>query len=493
MSAGRQGRDGCRRACAPRAVRVVLAVLCAAVAPVQAAAEPLTALPPAVAEVMARHRLPADSLSVYVQDVSQGAPLLTVNAQVPRNPASVMKLLTTLVALHELGPAFTFNTDVYADAMPVDGVVEGDLYLKGGGDPFLVTESFWRLLDDLRHVGVRHVKGDLVLDGSHFDVPATYRGDFDGRPYRAYNVAPHAGLVNFFATRFRFFPDRAAGNVRVVVDPPMATLEVDNAIKLTDARCSWRNRKVRLHVERMGPVPAVRFTGVFPRRCGEFEMLRAVAEPLPYVFGAFSPMWQALGGRIDGVGREGLVPEGAKRLHRATSRPLAELIRVMNKYSNNVMTRNLLLALGAEAYGAPGTLDKGRRAIADWLLLNDINAPEVFVDNGAGLSREARVSALTLARVLLRSWNSSFMPEFASSLPLLALDGTLRKRFQDSDREGAARLKTGLLDGARAMGGYLRTREGRWLVVVSLQNYPGVQHGTGTAVQDALIDWLFDR
>ena len=165
----------------------------------------------------------------------------------------------------------------------------------------------------------------------------------------------------------------------------------------------------------------------------------------------------------------------------------------MNKYSNNVMTRNLLLALGAHAYGTPGTLDKGRRAIADWLLLNDITAPEVHVDNGSGLSRAGRVSALTLARVLLESWNSAYMPEFASTLPLSALDGTLRKRFKGSDLEGAARLKTGLLDGVRAMAGYLRTRDGRWLVVVSLQNHPGVQHGTGTAVQDALVTWLFER
>ncbi len=488
MSAGRQGRDRWQRglACA-------LAAALLAGSGVAARAEPLTALPAPVAKVMAKHRLPADSLSVYVQDVTEGAPLLTVNAQVPRNPASVMKLLTTVVALNELGPAFTFDTEVYADAQPVDGVVEGDLYLKGGGDPFLVTESFWRLLDDLRHAGVRHVKGDLVLDGSHFEVPATYRGDFDGRPYRAYNVQPHAALVNFFATRFRFFPDRAAGKVRVVPDPPMATLELDNRIELTDTRCSWRNRKVRLHVERTGPVPAVRFSGVFPRRCGEFEMLRAVADPLPYVFGAFVPLWNSLGGSIDGVGREGLVPEEAVRLHRATSRPLADLIRVMNKYSNNVMTRNLLLALGAQAYGAPGTLEKGRRAIADWLLLNDINAPEVYVDNGSGLSRDGRVSALTLARVLLRTWNSPFMPEFASTLPLSALDGTLRKRFQDSDLEGAARLKTGLLDGVRAMAGYLRTRDGRWLVVASLQNHPGVQHGLGTAVQDALVEWLFEQ
>jgi D-alanyl-D-alanine carboxypeptidase/D-alanyl-D-alanine-endopeptidase (penicillin-binding protein 4) len=115
-------------------VCVVLAALWGA-----APAEPLTRLPLPVAKLLERYKLPADSLSVYAQDVSAGTPLLAVNARAPRNPASVMKLLTTLVALHELGPAYTFTTDVYVDVEPVDGVVRGNLYIKGGGDPFLVT------------------------------------------------------------------------------------------------------------------------------------------------------------------------------------------------------------------------------------------------------------------------------------------------------------------------------------------------------------------
>jgi D-alanyl-D-alanine carboxypeptidase/D-alanyl-D-alanine-endopeptidase (penicillin-binding protein 4) len=281
--------------------------------------------------------------------------------------------------------------------------------------------------------------------------------------------------------------------VRVVVDPPMSTLKLDNRIKLTSGRCSWRKRRIRMHVVRFESAPEVRFSGTFPSACPEFELLRAVAQPGPYVFGAFKPMWEEMGGRIDGKWRAGLVADGAVRVHRASSRPLGELIRYMNKFSNNVMTRNLLLALGAHAYGAPGTLEKGRRAIDDWLLLNDIQAPELRVDNGSGLSREGRISALSLARVLLKSWATPFMPEFVSSLPLSALDGTLRKRFRKSDLRGNVHMKTGLLNGVRSIGGYMHTRSGRRLVVVSLHNHPGVQNGSGTAVQDALLEWLFEQ
>ncbi len=455
--------------------------------------DPATELPPSVSAALAKHGLPASGLSVYVQDVSETAPLVTVNAQIPRNPASVMKLLTTLVALHELGPAFRFYTDVHADAEPVAGRVAGDLYLKGRGDPFLVTESFWRLLKDLRHAGVRHVAGDLVIDGSYFSVREVYRGDFDGRPYRAYNVPPHAALVNFFATSFRFYPEPENTRVRVVVDPPMSTLTLHNRIELTDKRCTWRNRKIRLHVLRTEPTPEVQFTGTFPRNCGDYRLLRAVAEPEPYVYGVFKPMWEEMGGRIDGGWRAGKVPEAAPRIHRASSRPLAELIRYMNKFSNNVMTRNLLLALGARKYGPPGTLEKGQRAIGDWLARNDITAPEIRVDNGSGLSRGVQISALSLGRVLLKSWDTPFMPEFVSSLPLSALDGTLRKRFRDSDLRGQVHMKTGLLNGVRSIGGFMRTRSGRQLVVAILHNHPGVEQGSGTEIQNALLEWLFEQ
>jgi D-alanyl-D-alanine carboxypeptidase/D-alanyl-D-alanine-endopeptidase (penicillin-binding protein 4) len=248
-----------------------------------------------------------------------------------------------------------------------------------------------------------------------------------------------------------------------------------------------------MQVLETGPIAKVSFNGKFPASCGPYELIRAVAEPASYVFGAFKPMWEEAGGRIDGIGREGLVPKNAVRVLRARSRPLAELLRFINKSSNNVMTRNLLLALGAQTYGAPGTLKKGRRAIADWLTLQDVGASQLRVDNGSGLSRNAQVTALTLARALFKAWHSELMPEFVSSLPLSALDGTLRKRFRKSDLTGKIHMKTGLLNGARSIAGYMRTRSGRDLIVVSLHNQKGVQNTVGTQVQDVLLTWLFEH
>ncbi len=454
----------------------------------------LTQLPASVLKAMKRHKLPPKSLSVYVQDVTESVPLLTVNAQVPRNPASVMKLVTTLVALDELGPGYRFRTRVYADG-PIDknGRLKGNLYLKGEGDPALTTEAFWRLLDSLRSTGLRHISGDLIIDNSYFEINSADRGDFDGRPYRAYNVDPQATLINFHATTFKLYPDPGNLRVRVVADPPMSTLSITNNLKLTKKRCSYKTRKINLHVVQTGPRPQVRFSGTFPQGCRSQEFLRAVAEPTAYVFGVFKSMWERAGGTIRGVGRNGVRPVDARLLLATHSKSLAEIIRTINKYSNNVMARNLLLSLGAKAFKSPGTLEKGRRTITDWMLAHQIEANALAVDNGSGLSRSVRISALSLARTLLVGWESKFMPEFIASLPLSAIDGTLRKRFKDTDLEGHIHMKTGLLNGARAIAGYMQNRNGRRLVVVALQNHPGVQNGGGTAVQDVLLKWLFEQ
>ncbi len=454
----------------------------------------LTQFPAAVVKVLKRFKLPRKSLSVYVQDISESAPLLTVNAQTPRNPASVMKLVTTLVSLQELGPGYRFRTEIHADG-PIDknGRLKGNLYLRGEGDPSLTTEVFWRLLENLRNTGLRHISGDLIIDNSYFDINPPARGAFDRRPYRAYNVEPQATLINFHATAFRLYADPDNKRVRVLADPPMATLKIRNSLKLVKQRCNYRYRKINLQVTRTGPQPEVRFVGKFPARCRSQEILRAVADPTPYIFGVFKSLWERTGGSIKGAGRIGVVPEAARMLHRNHSRPLAEILRTINKFSNNVMARNLLLSLGAQVFKPPGTLGKGRLAIQDWMLAHHIMATELQVDNGSGLSRTAQISALSLARILLVGWESRFMPEFVASLPLAAIDGTLRKRFKKSDLEGHIHMKTGLLNNVRTIAGYMQTRSGRRLVVVALQNYSGVQNGGGTGVQDALLKWLFEQ
>jgi len=450
-------------------------------------------LPYPVQLLLAKHKIPEQSLSVYVQDVTVSKPLLSVAADVPRNPASAIKLLTTLVALDSLGPAYTWRTTALITGPLNGGQLTGDLYIRGGGDPFLVTERFWKFLLEIRQSGLQHITGNVIVDNSYFDIPATDPGEFDGRPSRPYNVQPQATLVNFGATRFWLTPDPTRKRVDIATDPPSSSLIIDNEVKLTRGKCTNGPKDLRFTVVNRKNTGHVKFSGSYPSTCGRYALTRAVSDNTDHVLGSFDAMWLSLGGSIGGRSGEGATPDHARLLHTYKSPPVSEIIRTINKFSNNVMSRQVLLTLGAERFKPPATYRKGRDAIGQWLTRFGLDFPELFVDNGAGLSRHTRICARSLGRLLMTAYESPLMPEFVSSLPLSAVDGTLRKRFKNKPLARRIHLKTGTIDDVRSMGGYLLTKDGRTLVVVSLHNYPGVQIGTGTEIQNALLEWLYDR
>lgn len=428
-------------------------------------------------------------MSIVVQDVAAPSPLLAFNADVARAPASVMKLLPTLVALEELGPAYTWKTEAYAVAPVRNGVLDGDLYLKGHADPYLVTETFWRLLHGLREYGLREIRGDLVLDQSYVEPQAPSPGRFDEQPLRSYNVAPTGLLLNFQSVEFRLLPEPARGRVRVIVDPSPSDLRVDNRLRLTRGPCRGLAGVV-LGVSHTATRDIARLSGTYASACGESRFYRSVSSAPRYVYGVFKSLWTQQGGELRGALREGLVPEGATRLDVVASRPLAEVIRSINKYSNNVMARELVLTLGAEREGAPGTPEKGIAVIRAWLAREGLDFPELVLENGAGLSRIERISASHLAQVLLRGYASRFMPEYLASLPIAGVDGTLQHRFRDPDLVGRVHAKTGTLDDVRSLAGFLFRKDGRRYVVVCIHNGADVATSRDEQFQDALLQWL---
>ena len=456
-------------------------------------------LPASVEAALERHRLPADSLSVWVQDVGEDAPLVSYRADVPRNPASTIKLLTTLAALEQLGPAYRWKTDVHVTGPVREGRLDGDLVLVGSGDPFLVVEQLWRLLAAVRARGLETVAGRLVIDNTRFSVAGEPPpGAFDGKPYRAYNALPDALLVNFNAVEV--VVGSGEGEARVWTEPAVEGLTLRNRLTPRSGGCG--RRALRFAVSGPlsvgspldAPLPAITVSGRFPRGCRRWSFPRSVLPPVRFADGVIRALWTQMGGRIDGGLAVGPAPAGATRWYRHRSPPLGQVISGINKFSNNVMARNLLLTLGGQRFGAPGTTAKGRRAVRAWLARRGVEAPGLRLGNGSGLARETRISARALGEVLLAGERSRFRPEFAGSLPIASLDGTMRSRLARDRQASRARIKTGLLDDVRTMAGYVRTPSGRTLAVVALQGHPGVHRGgRGTAVQDALLGWLLDR
>ena len=445
-------------------------------------------LPAAVQRVIDGHAIATDQVSFIVQAVGADQPILALHPNRPRNPASTVKLLTTWAALDYLGPAYAWKTEVYALGEIKDGVLDGDLLLKGYGDPYLVAEEFWKLLAELRRVGLTEITGDLLIDDSYFAVPFEDPGAFDGQPFRTYNVVPNALLTNFKAVRFQFFP-AADGKVRIAADPELANLEIRNRLRLASGRCRGYQAGISFSIPDRQTGARPTFSGNFPDGCQRYAMTRTVLEHDTYLYGLFHALWAQLGGGFDGQVRKDLAPEDAEPLLTWTSKPLAEVIRSVNKFSNNVMTRQLLYTLGAEHSGPPGTDSAGIQAVKSRLDFHGLVADSLRLANGAGLSRDTRISARLLADILLTAYGSPHMPEFLASLSLAGLDGTTRRRFRGRPEAGRLHIKTGRLDHVAAVAGYVHSPAGQTYIVVALINDRDVHRGPGEELQNALLRW----
>ncbi len=447
-----------------------------------------TDLPGRIRSALDARNIAHDSLSVFVADVETGETVLQWRSDEARNPASTIKLLTTLVALDVLGPAYRWRTDVYAKGELSGGRLDGDLLLKGYGDPFLVTERVWQLLRNIRHAGVQEITGDLLLDDSWFDVGDYDPAAFDRQPLRAYNVAPNALLMNFKVVRYWFEPDHEAGTVRVRLDPPLENLGVKNRLDLANGRCRGYQRGITITANKT--IDEVTFSGQFPSGCDRYSMDRTALTHNEFVYGLFGSLWRDSGGSFEGGWRNVIVEEDAEPLLSFDSLPLTDMIARINKHSNNVMVRQLLYTLGAEANGAPGTEESGKAVISKWLTDNGLASTKIAIENGAGLSRNTRTTAKDMAEMLQFAWRQPYMPEYLASMALSGLDGTLRRRFSDADLLGKAHLKTGSLDHVTAIAGYLQSRSGRRFVIVAMQNFENIHRGPGEEIQETLLRWL---
>jgi D-alanyl-D-alanine carboxypeptidase/D-alanyl-D-alanine-endopeptidase (penicillin-binding protein 4) len=464
-------------------------VIAAVVLPPVAAAK--DALPLPVQSALNHRQVPHDTLSVFVEDLESGEVVLRWQDGIARNPGSTIKLLTTLVALDVLGPTYSWQTDVYTLGKVADGRLDGDLLIKGHGDPFLVTERVWQLLRRIRQAGIREIGGDLLLDDSFFDVSAYDPAAFDRQPLRAYNVAPNALLMNFKIVRFWFEPNHGANSVKIWLDPSLANLNIENRLTLTPGSCRGYQRGITISTNEA--IDKMTFSGKFPGGCERYAMDRTALSHNEFAYGLFKSMWEESGGIFDGGWENVVASEDIDPIIEFRSLPLADVITRINKHSNNVMARHLLYTLSAEMLGEPGTETGGRKVVGDWLLDNGLDFSELAFDNGAGLSREARITAADFAALLRFAWQQPYMPEYVASMSLAGLDGTLRHRLDDGSLSGIAHLKTGSLDHVSAISGYLQAGSGRRFAVVVLQNHTDIHRGPGEEIQEALLRWLYEQ
>lgn len=446
-------------------------------------------LPAATRGYLTRENIPEASLGIVVRDVETGSDLLQVNPSTPRAPASTMKVLPTWAALDLLGPAYSWKTRAYADAPVVRGVLKGNLYLQGGGDPLLTIERWWRFVGDLRQAGLRSIEGDIVIDQSRFMPLSERPEDFDGKFWRTYNVLPDAMLVNWQSSDFTIRPSDDGQGIDLTIQPYPEGLVVENRVKLGSGRCVGRNNQVSYAIDAEKPDRVVA-SGRISSACGPQTQRLAIMDAAQYAWGTFVTLWRQQGGKFSGGMLRAPTPPAARLLLTHESEPLSEIVRVTNKYSSNMMARSLVLAVAAEMNGTPATTEAGERTIVDWLKTRGIVLPELVIGNGSGLSREARITPDGMAKLLVGAYESRFAPEFLTSLSLGGLDGTLQKRFRNVDDPSRVRMKTGTLKDVSSIAGYVTGKSGKVYAVVVFVNHPGAQNGVGETIHATIVDWV---
>jgi serine-type D-Ala-D-Ala carboxypeptidase/endopeptidase (penicillin-binding protein 4) len=435
------------------------------------------------------------AIVVPVKPVAPSSPpRLSLRAAASQNPASVIKLITTYAALSTLGAEFTWKNRIYIDGMIIHGgVLEGNLVLRGGGDPKLVLERIQDMFAKVQAKGVREIRGDIILDRSVFAVPDKNPADFDDEPLRPYNAAPDGLLVNFKSLIYTFTPDPTNQRVLIKTEPPIAGVDIPTELALTNGNCGdW---KTSLKADFFTP-SKVSFAGRYSAACGEKVWPVAYSEPRAYAARVIDAMWRASGGTLSGTVREDALPRSARPLLTFDSLPLQDIIADVNKYSNNVMAQQLFLSLSAHSKlgraGRPGSFEASTRAMAAWWGKTLPNAAAPVVENGSGLSRKERSSVLSLTALLQHAAASPQAAVFVNSLSVAGVDGTaqrMKERNAESVALGNAQLKTGTLRDVAAVAGYATGHSGQRYSIAAIINHPNAGSAAARQALDKLVEW----
>ena len=452
------------------------------------------ALPPVVSDALAKAGLPEDSIGLIVARVSDQRVLFTHQAELSFQTASTMKLLTTAVALERLGPVYRGRSELGSAAVVSNEVLQGDLVLRGMADADLKTAAFRGMLQSLRQQGIAEIAGDLLLDRTFFSPPRLDIGvpPFDESPEFQYNVIPDAILV--IGNLIELTMSSTADGFTARMNQPMDQVALAPAMTLVEGVCKdWEDTwKIPLIERTADGIIRIVIHGSFPKNCDATTRLNVI-DRTDFVDRLFRQLWRELGGRFTGVVREGAAPVSARVLAEHRSRTLPDILRDINKPSDNPLTRSLYLTLGALALdgdtSATSTV-RGEQVVRGWLRERGISDAGLVLDNGSGLSRTERLPPRLLADVLRVMNKSEWAPEFISSLPIVGIDGTMRNRLKDSPATGRARVKTGTLRDVVSVAGYVRNADGDWCIVVGLINHPQASHTIARPVVDALIEWL---
>jgi D-alanyl-D-alanine carboxypeptidase/D-alanyl-D-alanine-endopeptidase (penicillin-binding protein 4) len=475
------------------------------------AEETLLAIPQAVATSLERNQIPKDSVSISVIEIDPARPgrhigknILNWRSTEAMNPASTMKLLTTLAGLDILGPQYRWRTNIYTDGAIRQGTLKGNLYLQGTGDPKLIPEELAKLMKSLQALGIQKIDGNLFFDRSAYAPNVMEHNTIDGEALRAYNVPPDPLLYAFRTLSFQLGKSRTADFIDIAYTPALSKLKIDNQMQLVDLPCDNWKSNIRFTLDSEGATKTdqllvAQFSGAFPSACKGVNYNVVALDANTFLTQGFTAAWEQSGGTWTRppIGKNGNVPLAARLLIQFEGINLSDDVLDINKYSNNVMARQLLLTLALEKMGKPATTANGELVIQSWLKQNGLDFPGLVIENGSGLSRNEAITAEQLNQLLLTARNLSVGDVFYNSLPIAGIDGTMRNRlmtqlrkFLHLKKKPEARIKTGSLADVRSISGYVMSKSGKLYAVTSFINHPNAWRGL--EAHDQLLSWLLE-
>lgn len=448
-------------------------------------------LPYSVRQLLQKSNINPATMSAFVLRVGDREPLMVFNENIPRTPASVIKILTTYVGLGVLGKDYRWPTEVYMQGNVRNGTLNGNLIVKGYGAPDLDNADVRQILKKIQQRGIRHFNGNLIFDNSYFQVANIDPGSFDGKRYETYNAQPDA--LMFQDRTSEFVVKNVGGRAKVFSSTPARNVRIANNIRSVKSRCRGNARSPRMSIARQGADYIVNFSGQFSTRCGPRSYKKAITDPSSMLYSSLVNHWKRdVGGNINARFSMGVKPQNAQLVYRHLSQPLHSIIRQVNKDSHNVMARQIMLSIAAKRLGAPANTQKGQQAINQWLRSVGLNFPELRIDNGSGLSRWSKISSRHIGELLLHAYRSPNRQLLINSLAVAGVDGTMKRRLRNTPIQGRGFFKTGTLRDTRAIAGYVRGHDGGYYIVSILQN-DQVARRSGKAAHDALIRWAYWR
>jgi D-alanyl-D-alanine carboxypeptidase/D-alanyl-D-alanine-endopeptidase (penicillin-binding protein 4) len=436
-------------------------------------------LPEAIDTILGDSRMEGGAASVVVADVASGEVLYQRQPTSRLMPASNTKLPTSAAAMELLGPDYTFTTDVLTTGRRHGSVLNGDLYLRGTGDPTALADDYDELAVRLAESGVTRVNGRLLADDTRFDsvrLGRSWAADDESSYYSAQisalSVAPDTDY-DTGSVVVQVSPGAEAGDEPVVTVTPK-TEYVDIDVTATTVPAGGAND---LTVEREHGTNTITVSGTTPVGGSGAKEWVAVWEPTGYAAAVFRDALAAHGVKVTGPTRLGrATPEGARRLASHDSMPLKDLLIPFMKLSNNMHAEVLTKAVGHKVAGV-GSWGAGLSAVSGYLKGVGVDTGKLRQVDGSGLSRMNNIPAAQLTELLLAVRGEPWYADWYRSLPVACdperfVGGTLRTRMCGTPAALNARGKTGSLTGASGLSGYVTDAGGRELVYsIVLNNY----------------------